>query len=1219
MKKKLRNVLALFMVTVLAITSNAINVSSKSGDDNVVNGVAATALDLDDSAAYDTETADDSSSTTPSLKYYSATLYDYDADTINAATDAQEETNATVYEGIYFNDGSPEYVTETVTDLTEFVEGQYYVQNIRASENGVGSWLVGSTSAITSTSEQDDATLWTLTIEDGSYYLTTTLNNTTTYYMKIGSGEYGDALTTTKTPITISSFSGNPGGVQISNNGYYLCWRGSTKVNVYGGYNANNAGGNGMRFYRVDGDTLTLTTVEEGATTVVSGYEAWNSWNKASGDNSNGQKTYTGLVESTLDANKNIVFTKPEGGIFNSDSTVKSIYTNVEVPFVYSNGYYTFDTSVNGVYFHEDETQGSSGTAAKNTRLYFDEGNTQHNNTDYGDGSTTVWMPFNDEISINGETNCNYHFGMQATIPFTMTANGRKVATNDSSEAIEFSFSGDDDVWIFIDGKLVVDLGGIHNRLDASINFAGNTVTYSESNASESATGSYNDKDFKLVQTLFGGLISQDRETFSASGSHELTIYYLERGMGSSNCQIKFNLPVNDTVTVTKDATQSWSENDQIVTPLTSVEQGIVNNIDFGFTLYRSTDDGTTYTPVANTNYNLLNANGQVLSTPSTDAYGHFTLKNGQSARFISTQMDDEAGVTYYVVEDDVNGFVEPDYNYSGEAQKGFKNVDTGVMYTSASDIPELELHGENMTSDKITVYGSSDKDDSLVFICSNFLDAQLPNPSARPVDDKIVIDYGLPVEIDVLTNDVYRGDKIELVSVTGDGVKINSETGMVTEEGQKPVYGTTEIKNGKLTYKLNKQLSGVEKLNYVVKVTGSETNEATGVTVKAYEYAVATVYIIPATSMYYEEDFEGLISFTKGEWSTVGTAETNNQEPGVVGTVGDSPYGSDVAYINDSGDSNGSSMYVSTTNGAAQFQYKFTGWGTSFFARTSNNSGYMKVVITDSEGATVYQLLRNTIYKELTDVTGPLYNVPVFTYNVEDYGTYTVTVTIAKSKVNGIDMFGSEFWLDGIKVVNPINLEDTTVGNDSEVAIATSAYAADAEANMSVKTLRYKLLTDVTGTDADGKLIWDGVDEQDGNFVLFTDNNGAMTSASDYQSYGPKEEVYLYNGQKVSFSLVDWDADTNKIYLGMKAPTGSAKVLINNNEVVLYNAADCYFDITNYAVITTADDGTKTATFEIQAAIGSLVSVTNIKVTGNAQFAIVNKNEDIEVEGDGE
>ena len=934
--------------------------------------------------------------------------------------------------------------------------------------------------------------------------------------------------------------------------------------------------------------TLYRASTGSSATTARLPYAAWNFWNKGTDNNDYGQYTYSGLVESTLTANKDITFTKPDGGIFNSDATVKDIYTGVEMPFVYANGTYTFDASQNGVYFKADSTQGSTA-AQSNGRLYFNKGNPQSNGGNYGDGSTTVWMPFNSTQSISGEGNCDYHFGMRTTIPFTMTANGKMNPNDNNSADITFSFSGDDDVWIFIDGQLVIDLGGIHNRLDATINFAENNWSISESNTSDVAVADTNGKPIRGTVFNAGnttGTLNQTRETFAATDSHELTIFYLERGGGSSNCKIQFNLPMKDVVSVTKRATQSISS-DGTLSPLTANEQATVDNIDFGFTLTKKGD------PVANTNYSLLNANGQVISVPSTDANGHFTLRNGQTAKFVGEIAAD--GAEYKVVEDAVEGigFKLPTYTYSGTAAGGF--TVSSASYSKGSDIPAT---GNSLTSAAVTAKGSTEAEDSLQFICENYFDANLPNPSSRPVDDQIVIDYGLPVIIDALANDVYRGDTIELTNVTG--APITDNNGDITGYSD-PQYGTATIEDGKITYQLTKQLTGVEVLTYTAKVTGSG-NEGTETTTTS-ESKTAKVYIIPATSMYYEENFSGLVTFTGvngTNWTPVGTAQADSQEPGVVGTVGDSPYGSDTAYLNDSGDSNGTSMYVDTTNSYVYFSYEFTGTGTSFFARTGSTAAYMRVVVKDESGQTVSDIRRNNIYKAVdgTDVT--LYNIPVYTIDDLNYGTYTVTVTVMKKMTDsqGNVTRGNEFYLDGIRVIQPLDAADANAG------IAQAAYATDGEANMTVATLREKLLGEA-GINADGTLSWDGK-----NFVVFTDSNGAITAAEEYRSNGPKEEVYLNNGQSVTFSLTNWDANTNKIYLGIKAPVGSGAVSINGNTLNINNAADCYYDISSYASITTAEDDVKTATFEVKAT-RSLISVTNIKVTGNAKFTIVN-GEDI-------
>lgn len=85
---------------------------------------------------------------------------------------------------------------------------------------------------------------------------------------------------------------------------------------------------------------------------------------------------------------------------------------------------------------------------------------------------------------------------------------------------------------------------------------------------------------------------------------------------------------------------------------------------------------------------------------------------------------------------------------------------------------------------------------------------------------------------------------------------------------------------------------------------------------------------------------------------------------------------------------------------------------------------------------------------------------------------------------------------------------------------------------------------------------------------MVFTDSNGEIKKASEYKSNGPKEEVYLDEDQSVTFSLKDWDPNTNKLYLGVKAPFGNAKVSVNGQILELKNAADCYYEISKCADI---------------------------------------------------
>lgn len=332
------------------------------------------------------------------------------------------------------------------------------------------------------------------------------------------------------------------------------------------------------------------------------------------------------------------------------------------------------------------------------------------------------------------------------------------------------------------------------------------------------------------------------------------------------------------------------------------------------------------------------------------------------------------------------------------------------------------------------------------------------------------------------------------------------------------------------------------------------------------------------------------MVTFSKTGWTDVndGTSGTVYQEPGVVRTPNDSPYGSDNAYMKSSGDSCGTSKHESTADGKAKaFKYTFTGTGTSFFARSSSDSGYMRVQITNSAGKEVKTLYRDTKYQN----TGTLYNVPVFTWNAEKYGTYTVTVTIAKKTDSSV--YGTEFYLDGIRVMNPMNPES------SNTTIAQDAYAADGESNMTFATLRNALLAD-TKQNENEELVWDNK-----NFVVFTDTNKEVKDASTYQSNGPKEEVYLANGQSVSFSLTDWNANENHLYLGIKAPMGAGTVKLGGESVAVNNTVDCYYDVAKHATISEVN-GKKVATLTITNPSDKIISLTNIKVTGTPNFVII-------------
>lgn len=910
-------------------------------------------------------------------------------------------------------------------------------------------------------------------------------------------------------------------------------------------------------------------------------YAKWNYWGGNAGYT--GNYIYSGLVEKNLDTSNNIVFTNTDPGLFRSDDTTnsygKEIYTNVGLPFQYdkSKNEYTFNSNEMSAHFTDK--------AKSNTNLTYSASPQTITDLDaQGKNSKASWLPFDQETSIATD-NATYHFGMQAVIPFSMTSNGKLDPADDESDAITFDFSGDDDVWVFVDGKLVLDIGGIHNEMAGTMNFATNEwkVLKSADNTCNDTVGDMNGQ--KMSGKLFNengekGVLGTDRKTFAATTSHTLTVFYLERGAGASNCKIKFNLPMEDSVSVKK----LVSDTDSADSAISADTQEAINNQEFAFKLFKND------APLANTNYIILDESNQPIDTATTTSDGTFKLKNKQTAKFVGQIPED--GNTYYVqeVKEEDDGWETPSSSYTAAAAKG----------------SEEKQAANGATSAKVLIKGSNEANDQLNYTFTNVL-THVDTTTVQPQDDTIVLDYGLPVQIDVLHNDAPltgSGNTIQKMEITGiRQAGSNGEFSKPTsnDNALQLTYGkayieagngTGGIKDSRIIYTPTKQATDLDKIEYQVKVTAKTSS--------GYEEPAtgeATVTVIPATSMYYEENFSDMVTFSKTGWTDEGTSATVYQEPGVVGTPNDSPYGSDNAYMNSSGDSCGTSKYVDATANGATFSYKFTGTGTSFFARTTNNSGYMRVTVYDSANKKVYTGYRDTSYKT-DDKSTTLYNIPVFTWNATEYGEYTVKVSIAKKTGN----YGTDFWLDGIRVMNPMNPDS---GN---LTIAQDAYAADGESNMTVATLRNALLADTRETE-NGELVWD----TSKGFVVFTDSNGAITSASEYKSNGPKEEVYLAKDQSVSFSLTDWNANENHLYLGIKAPMGAGTVQLGDDDdsVAVNNTVDCYYDVAKHAKISEVN-GKKVATLTITNNSNSIISLTNIKVTGTPNFVIIpEKNAD--------
>ena len=174
---------------------------------------------------------------------------------------------------------------------------------------------------------------------------------------------------------------------------------------------------------------------------------------------------------------------------------------------------------------------------------------------------TYGFFPFNSGASENQASTYNYGFGAKLQFQFTLTSDGTVKDDNGNNIPIKFFFSGDDDVWVYIDGKLALDVGGDHGKASGLLEFGADTngnnnYTSYVSDIKESNNTVYGSGAEKTV-TYLGNKITfkyKSKETTTLKpGTHTLTMYYMERGMWESNMAVAFNFPDNNELQVQKE------------------------------------------------------------------------------------------------------------------------------------------------------------------------------------------------------------------------------------------------------------------------------------------------------------------------------------------------------------------------------------------------------------------------------------------------------------------------------------------------------------------------------------------------------------------------------------------------------------------------------------------------------------------------------------------
>lgn len=230
--------------------------------------------------------------------------------------------------------------------------------------------------------------------------------------------------------------------------------------------------------------------------------------------------------------------------------------------------YWYFDSNETSLYLKQDSTEGyylaGDGTNEASRNRGSDNGTNETTNKKFG------FFPFNQTVGNGTAPKYNYGFGAKLQFDFTLTENGQvTVGQNGKTVPIQFFFSGDDDVWVYIDGELVLDVGGAHDRAAGLLEFGSdgkgsNTVTswvsdvkdsgrvYTALEQGEQKTVKFTNKHKISNDYTFKYRTKAPPKTLKKQNIHTLTMYYMERGMWESNMALAFNFPDHNELQVEK-------------------------------------------------------------------------------------------------------------------------------------------------------------------------------------------------------------------------------------------------------------------------------------------------------------------------------------------------------------------------------------------------------------------------------------------------------------------------------------------------------------------------------------------------------------------------------------------------------------------------------------------------------------------------------------------
>lgn len=486
-----------------------------------------------------------------------------------------------------------------------------------------------------------------------------------------------------------------------------------------------------------------------------------------------------------------------------------------------------------------------------------------------------------------------------------------------------------------------------------------------------------------------------------------------------------------------------------------------------------------------------------------------------------------------------------------------------GNDFTAAKQGSKLVIRitGVEATDDAIrnsVVYTNNEKSGIYANADSQEPDIVFPNCTTKLTSTSYVLDYGK--SFNATANDPENGwdaSQVTSLQTSMDRITNTANASVDMTNGKADKKDTTTVTYTPQTMSWN----GYDSFYAFGKVSD-------GTTVSTGANQWSKINVIPANNVYYEDDFitntaNGTVGIEySGSWNMVGTTDNNDE------TANGDVQGWETSLADDTTYSDGSAHQADAKGATATFT--FTGTGVDIYSRTDMTTGTVNARLYRGDNTTAVADMIKSYTVDNKSESDTYYQIPTLHFENLEHGTYTVKITVLSTSDNR-----STYYLDGVRVYNPLSNEqemDETVQN---------AYGN--EVNAVFQTVRDLLITSAGDSDTfDGPVFIDKIDGETGV---------AKYDVADYVSNGPKNEVYLANGQSIVLAV----GDPNLAYhIGLKAPDGetTSAEISNGSEktsVTISAASDLYYTVVP----------NESGMIEIQNTGSGLLSVTKLRISG--------------------